>query len=110
MPKYTINNKKIHWRVYMDIIFQGTHNASETSQTLSEVIKLLNTKYNITNFREINLSVTLVNGHGEDVELIDNITNQVYRYFEIRESRSDLKTKIKNNKSQIKLIIDNTKS
>ena len=92
----------------MDIIFQGTHSAVETSTTLSQVIQLLNTKYNITDFREIHLSVTLVNNQGEDVELIDNNTNKVYRYFEIRESNPDLKIKKSNNPGKIKLIIDNT--
>jgi hypothetical protein len=93
----------------MEIIYQGKHNTHETLSGLAEVLALLNKRYNISDFREIHLSVTLVNAAGEDVELVDNQTNQVFRYFELQDSLKECQAKVSENKPGLRLVVDNTK-
>jgi hypothetical protein len=92
----------------MEIVYQGQHDALETAKGLAEVLVLLNKRYQIADFREIRLSVTLVNAQGEDVELVDNETNQVFRHFELREPVNALQSKVRDSNPGLKLVVDNT--
>ena len=67
----------------MDIILQGQHNAIETVESLERVLKLFKERYQVDGFREIHLTVTLVDEQGDEVELVDSDTNQPYRIFEV---------------------------
>lgn len=69
--------------VIMDIIFQGKHDNEEAIESLASVLRLFKDRYHISQFREIHLTITLVDDQGDDVELVDNETDQVYRTFEI---------------------------
>ena len=66
----------------MDIILHGNLDNDETAQGLTSVLRMLHERYHINSFREIHLEVTLVDEQGNDVELVDNKTNEVYRIFE----------------------------
>lgn len=92
----------------MEIIFQGKHTENEAIESLSSVIKLFKDRYHINQFREMHLVVTLVDRNGQDVELVDGETEQVYRYFEVyREGETVKPNKSKN--AALKLVIDNTR-
>ena len=67
----------------MEIIFHGRHDSSEAAESLQGIIDLLKERYHIGQFREMHLSVTLVDVGGEDVELIDSETHEAYRIFEV---------------------------
>ena len=67
----------------MEIIFHGRHDSAEAAESLKGIIHLLNERYHIGQFREMHLSVTLVDNTGEDVELIDTDTTKAYRIFEV---------------------------
>jgi len=90
----------------MEIIFQGRHDSEEAVESLVSVIRLFKDRYHIGQFREMHLSVTLVDGEGEDVELIDSETAEAYRTFEVV-SRGQRLTRGRGRPS-LKLVIDNT--
>ncbi len=93
----------------MEIIFHGKHDSRDAAESLQGVIRMLNERYHIGQFREMHLSVTLVDDRGEDVELIDNETEQAYRTFEVyREGQERLSGT--GRRPALKLVIDNTKA
>lgn len=90
----------------MEIIFQGRLDSDEAAESLLSVLRLFRERYQIRQFREVHLSVTLVDDKGEDVELIDNETSEVYRVFEVCRQGHEL-TKPAGRPS-LKLVINNT--
>lgn len=92
----------------MDIIFQGKHNSEEAAESLLSVLRLFKERYRIGQFREMHLTVTLVDDHGEDVELVDSETMQTYRVFEVYRQGNELAAARKGQPS-LQLIVDNTK-
>ena len=91
----------------MDIILQGEHNEDEAAQSLERVLHLFKERYAIAGFREIHLSVTLIDNQGDDVELVDSESNQVYRIFEVYRQGYELEGK--KGIPQLHLVVDNTK-
>ncbi|OGV38469.1 MAG: hypothetical protein A3F46_01915 [Legionellales bacterium RIFCSPHIGHO2_12_FULL_42_9] len=91
----------------MDIILHGSLNNEDTAQSLASVLQLLHDRYHINSFREIHLEVTLVDDEGNDVELMNNETNEVYRIFEVRQQSQELSTE-RPVLSSIHLVVDNT--
>lgn len=91
----------------MEIIFQGRHDSDEAAESLLSVIRLFKERYHIGQFREMHLSVTLVDEQGEDVELIDSETAEAFRVFEVYRQGHEL-TKA-SGRPMLKLVIDNTR-
>ncbi|MBA2650018.1 MAG: hypothetical protein H0U75_10590 [Legionella sp.] len=91
----------------MDIILQGQHNGAELIDSLERVFKLFEENYNIMAFREIHVTVTLVDEEGELVELVDSETNQAYRIFEVY--RNEFELSGKQGVPFLQLVVDNTK-
>ena len=93
----------------MEIILQGNLDNEATVKSLSSVLQLFKDRYHILSFREVHLHVTLVDERGDDVELIDSQTNEVYRVFEVRQQSQELSTNTKPHAaSSIHLVVDNT--
>jgi len=92
----------------MDIIFQGMHNTEEVAENFLSVLRLFKDRYHIEQFREIHLTVTLVDEQGEDVELVDSDTAQVYRVFEVYRKGQELSTG-RVTRASLKLVVDNTR-
>lgn len=92
----------------MDIIFQGVHSTEDAADSVSSVLRLFQERYHIGHFREIHFSVTLVDDQGEDVELVDSDTSQVYRVFEVYRSGHELSTG-RSRRAALKLVVDNTR-
>lgn len=92
----------------MDIIFQGNYDNSEAAENLAGVLRLFQERYQISKFREMHLTVTLVDDHGNDVELIDNETGNIYRFFEVYRHDHELKTN-KRTYPLLQLVVDNTR-
>lgn len=92
----------------MDIILQGEHSSDEAAQSLERVLQLFKERYHIAAFREIHLSVTLIDEQGDDVELVDSESNQAYRVFEVYRQGYELTGK-KANTPVLHLVVDNTK-
>ncbi len=91
----------------MDIIFHGNHNSEEVAEGLADVLRLFKARYHIEQFREIHLSVTLVDEYGDDVELVDSQTSQPYRVFEVCRKGQELSHGRKS--PFLKLVVDNSK-
>ncbi len=91
----------------MEIIFQGRHDSDEAVESLLSVIRLFKDRYHIGQFREMHLSVTLVDEQGEDVELIDSETEEAYRTFEVYRQGHE-HTRL-SGRPVLKLVIDNTR-
>ena len=91
----------------MDIIFQGKHNTEEAAESLASIIDFFNVHYRIHQFREIHLSLTLVDDQGHDVELIDSDTLQAYRVFEVYRQGYDIVRG--RGLPVLKLVVDNTR-
>ena len=90
----------------MEIILQGQHNGVDAVATLQSVMQLLKERYHIQWFREIHMSVTLVDHLGQDVELVDHDTNQVYGVIEICPEHSSVARRV--GPPGLKLVVDNT--
>lgn len=76
----------------MEIIFHGRHDSLQATDSLLSIIKLFCERYQIGGFREMHLSVTLVDQQGEDVELVDSETDEALRTFEVyREGQERIK-------------------
>lgn len=91
----------------MDIIFQGTHNSEEAAESLLSVLRLFKERYHIGQFREMHLTVTLVDDQGDDVELIDSETSQAYRIFEVYRKGYELSGR--RGQPMLQLVVDNTR-
>lgn len=90
----------------MEIIFEGRHDSDEAVESILSVIRLFKERYHIGQFREMHLSVTLVDDCGEDIELVNSETDEAYRVFEVhRNGKEEVKVK---GKPKLKLVIDNT--
>jgi len=89
----------------MEIIFHGGHDSEEAEDSLASIIRLFKERYHIGKFREMHLSVTLVDDQGEDVELVDSETSEAFRVFEVYRSESEL-PKIQK-RPIMKLVVDN---
>lgn len=90
----------------MDIILQGQHNAEETVNSLERVLQLFKERYQVDGFREIHLTVTLVDAQGDEVELIDSESNQAYRVFEVYRKGYELAGR--KGIPMLQLVVDNT--
>lgn len=91
----------------MEIIFQGRHSEQEASEELRQVLEMLKARYAVNGFREMHLTVTLVDSMGADIELVDSETDQPYRVIEVH--RDCPKTFRRAGGSGLKLVVDNTK-
>lgn len=67
----------------MEIIFHGKHDSTQATKSLIDIITMLAKRYRIGSFREMHLSITLVDDSGADVELIDSETEEAYRVLEV---------------------------
>lgn len=92
----------------MEIIFDGRQDGEEASENLLSVIRLFKERYQIGQFREMHLSLTLVDEAGEDVELVDTQTNQPYRVFEVYRDREAYGFARGTGRPGLKLVVDNT--
>ena len=92
----------------MEIIFDGRHDGEEASESLASIIQLFKERYQIGQFREMHLSLTLVDDKGEDVELVDTQTNQPYRIFEVYRDQAAYSVSNGARKPSLKLVVDNT--
>ena len=90
----------------MDIILQGQHNSEEAVESLERVLKLFRERYQVDAFREIHLSVTLVDEQGDEVELVDSDSNQPYRVFEVYRHGYELNGR--KGIPMLQLVVDNT--
>ncbi len=70
----------------MKIKFQGTHKTDEVIDSLAAVLRLFEEQYGVGNFNAIKLNLTLVNEEGEEVELIDAGTSEVFDVLEVHKS------------------------
>jgi hypothetical protein len=92
----------------MDIILQGLRTGEEAAENLISVLRFFKERYKIEQFREIHLTVTLVDKHGDDVELVDTETSQVYRTVEVYPTGHELTTGRRTH-PMLQLVIDNTR-
>jgi len=90
----------------MDIIFDGQHDGEQAGEHLLSVVRLFKDRYKITHFKEMRLSVTLLDDQGQEVELVDSETSEAYRTFEVYQSSCELR--MKRSSGRLKLVVDNT--
>lgn len=88
----------------MEIIFHGRHDSNQATESLSGIIAMLEKRYQIGTFREMHLSITLVDDSGEDVELVDTETDEAYRVLEVYQQSKHIPKK--KGRPDLKLVID----
>ncbi|WP_367606023.1 hypothetical protein [Legionella sp. W05-934-2] len=91
----------------MDIMLKGVHNEREIVESLAHVFELFKQRYGIETYRELYLTLTLVDSQGDDVELVDTKTNEVFNRFDIIDSHSSNEPHYK--KPHLKLVVDNSR-
>lgn len=89
----------------MEIIFQGKQSMEDTAESVVSVLNLFKQRYGIESFRQLHLNVTLVDEQGDDVELIDSETSEVFKVFEI--CRDDEQRR-QSTSPNLQLVVDNT--
>ncbi len=92
----------------MQVIFKGEQNSEETAESMFNIIKLFQERYGIEHFRELKLSMVLMDEQGDDIELVDSRTSEVFRVFEVYKSGQAIKPVSSNCAPMLKLIVDNT--
>lgn len=92
----------------MEIFLKGEHNSEEAAESLLSVLRLFKDRYSISQFRQIHLSLVLVDKQGDEVELVDDKTNKVYQNLEIYHNQKELLS-VKNPPPFLHLVVDNTK-
>lgn len=91
----------------MEIIFHGRHDSEQATDSLLNIIQLFYERYQIGQFREMHLSMTLVDEHGADVELVDSDTDEALRVFEVyREGQARIRRRSRPN---LKLVVNKEK-
>jgi len=93
----------------MQVIFQGDQNSEEMVESLLSIVKLFRERYGIQNFREVQLSMVLMDEQQDDVELVDSRTAEVFRVFEVYKSGESIRPISSMTMPSLKLVIDNTK-
>lgn len=95
----------------MNIIFEGMHDSTEAAEQLMSVIRLFKERYQIGHFREMHLALTLVDDEGGDVELVDSVSGEVYRTFEVYRNGDELRASRHQQypHHRLKLVVDNTR-
>ncbi len=108
----------------MQILLKGDHSTEETVVSLLGILRMLEEQHGIQNFSGIVLNLNLLDGDGEDVELVDNNTSEVLAIFEVGNklprgekplligNRYDNRWANRCNKQykHLRLVVDNTKS
>jgi len=74
----------------MKIKLKVQHSSAEVAASLLSLLKLFQERYEVDNFREIDLNLTLMNKEGEDVEIIDVSTSEVLDVFEVYKNSEEL--------------------
>ena len=93
----------------MQVIFQGEQNSEEMLESLLSIVKLFRERYGIKHFREVQLSMVLMDEQLDDVELVDSRTSEVFRVFEVYKSGEAIKPISSQEIPNLKLVVDNTK-
>lgn len=93
----------------MQVIFQGEQSSEEMVESLLSIVRMFKERYGIEHFRELQLSMTLMDTQGDEVELVDSRTSEVFRVFEVYKSGDEIKPLQKKSKPQLQLVVDNTK-
>jgi hypothetical protein len=100
----------------MQIIFQGQQSGQEAVESLLSVISLFCERYGIDSFQDMELNFGIVDAQGDEVELIDPMTSEVFAIFEVScaknhtrliEMKSTQKPKV--TRGHLQLVVDNTK-
>lgn len=91
----------------MKVIFKGNQSSEQMIENINNIVRLFRERYGICAFRELNISMTLLDKQGDDVELVDSQTSEVFRVFEVHHSADSLKPV--QQASRLKLVVDNTK-
>lgn len=92
----------------MQVIFKGEQNSDETAESVISIIKMFQERYGIHHFRELTLSMVLMDEQGDDIELVDSRTSEVFRVFEVYKSGQAIKPISSSHPSRLKLVVDNT--
>jgi len=71
----------------MQIIFHGKQNSEETAESVLGILRLFQERYGINQFRQVKLTMDLLDKEGHDVELIDGNTAEVLGVFEVYQSQ-----------------------
>ena len=74
----------------MKIKFRGTHNAEEIVESLTAILQLFEEQYGVHDFSEIKMDMVLVNEQGEEVELIDSNTSEVFDILEVHKNAEEV--------------------
>lgn len=90
----------------MDIIFKGIHTKDEALESIQSALDLFQERYKISQFREMHLSVILVDEQGDNVELVDNESDHVYRFFEVY--RPGFEMESRQGQPFLQVVVDNT--
>lgn len=92
----------------MKIIFKGDLANSEAADGFYSIMNLFKDRYGIDFFRGMTVTMTMLDSDGEEVELVDAETCQVFDLFEISKA-GHIRQRSSQEKEGIRLVVDNTK-
>ena len=87
----------------MHISINGAHSTEDAMTQLNGVLDVLRQQYNVHCLRDIHLNIVLVDAHGYDVELINDVTNKAYNRIDIEPQPPENK----DNTPHLRLVVNN---
>ena len=67
----------------MDILFHGEHTHKDIAAAIEDVLYLLHERWDVQAFKDLHLSLILVDESGFEVELVDSNTQQDLRVLNV---------------------------
>ena len=93
----------------MQVIFHGHQTSEEVAESLLSIIKMFKERYAIEDFRELKLSMTLMDKQGDDVELVDSHTSEVFHVFEVHKTLNGIRPlEYHSRQPHLRLVVDNS--
>ena len=93
----------------MQISFHGSYDTEEAIESLLSILKLFRERYGISYYNDMQLTVTLKDKSGEELELVDVNSQEVLSKFEVHKTPE--KSPLENiSHKHLRLVVDNTSS
>ena len=67
----------------MEIVFHGEHGHADIAVVIEDVLNLLNARWSVESFKDLHLSLTLVDHLGFEIDLIDSNTGHDLRVMNV---------------------------
>ena len=80
----------------MKIRFKSAHDAEAIVESLAAILDMLKEQYGVSDYGDIKVNLTLMNHAGEEIELIDEHSGEVFDLLEVHKNLEEVDEQIIN--------------